>query len=842
MVVELKIDGHKVDMNQKGNIAATHSIADIEEPDSTAAGYTKSVEVPLMSNMRVFRFINELYSKEQFNNELHKAEYIVDGNTVMSGIAQIDKITYKFGSGHKLVGGSFHVSVIGAAFDWITNAKKQLNEIKGGETVKYNMENVYRNSIREEESLIKFFPVDRGAFWEENYNGDLVPRKKLDIRDYHPFFNVWETLCLIFSGYSVKSSMEDFLKKLYCSGYMPVNEDLSYIKEDNDFFIGTSAVEDEAKLLGFINASRPTIYDNIFDSWTDGDYHNDNGVISRLDPMIPQPQFTPTETAVVRMNMNLQYQTDIFNGIIGTPGQGVSDRTFLLKTPGECLFVDTVTLKIGGFEETIKLTLDQCVEAQEGRQGDRSYIRIPTSTEDKTYVVYFEYVDWQIAGEIIALTDTYTHIGKHKAGGQGGNWYVVDVPKKWSCTFPGIDMKNPLDIAEFFYFPIENGKVTFQLNNIMQNAYLLNKGEQYVIRTEFTNSKEYYFEGDKKQVRLWIGPETNIKPEFPNVIAQDYDVSIATIGGTGSQLDFLASIRQLFNLMYYTNPLSKEIFVEPRTRFYNMDRAEIVDWREKIDYAKEIVVEELGGDIGKSIKFSYADGNEVVQYYNWKNGTELGAYTTPLLNKTSDDTTEIVNTMFSPFILRNVSSIGMTIPQEERESTQNQINDIELEMTPIIGCFDGLSNRIAGEDVAQYSRYPQLVFQDVAKNINLGYEDIGGNSIVRGLRQFYEDNISAYNHGRRITMYLKLTPRDVEAIQFPNSQMQDFRAVYLLNFDGEDVPCLLEQIADYNPATGASTKCVFISDPHIKLTGDDLTVITYDDVAIGRNNTLTGYR
>ena len=71
--------------------------------------------------------------------------------------------------------------------------------------------------------------------------------------------------------------------------------------------------------------------------------------------------------------------------------------------------------------------------------------------------------------------------------------------------------------------------------------------------------------------------------------------------------------------------------------------------------------------------------------------------------------------------------------------------------------------------------------------------------------------------------------------------MQDFRAVYLLNFDGEDVPCLLESIEDYNPANGASTKCVFISDPHIKLTGDDLTVITYDGVAISRNNTVIGY-
>lgn len=844
MVVELKIDGHKVDINQKGNIAATHSIADIEEPDSTAAGYTKSVEVPLISNMRVLRFINELYSKEQFNNELHKAEYIVDGNTVMSGIAQIDKITYKFGSGHKLVGGSFHVSVIGAAFDWITNAKKQINELESAETVVYNMGEVYKNSIRGDESLIKFFPVDRGAFWEENYNGDLIPRKKLDIRDYHPFFNVWKTMCLILSGYTVKSSMEDFFKKLYCSGYMPVNEDLSYIKEDNDFYIGTSATE-EAELLGYINANRPTICDNIFDSWTDGDYHNDNGVISRLDPMIPQPQFTPTDTAVVRMNMNLQYQTDIFNGIIYHPGQGVKDPINLLKEAGECLFIDTVTLKIGGFEESIKLTLDQCVEAHEGRQGDKSHIRIPADSEDKTYVVYIEFAEWQIAGRMIAYTgypgSAWTHLGNHKAGGYG-NWYIVDVPQKWSCSFEGIQVNNPLDIAEFYYFPIENGKVTFQLNNIMQNAYLLNKDDKYVIRTEFTNSKEYAFQGDKKQVNFWIGSETNIKPEFPNVIAQDYDVSIATIGGTGSQLDFLASLRQLFNLMFYTNPLSKEVFIEPRPRFYNLDRAEIIDWREKIDYAKEIVVEELGSDIGKSIKFAYADGNEVVQYYNWKNGAELGAYTTLLRNKTSDDITEIVNTMFSPFLMRNVSSIGMMIPQEERESTQNQISDIELEMTPIIGCFDGLADRTAGEDIAQYPRYPQLVFQDAGNGINLGYEDIGGDSIVRGLRQYYEDNISAYNHGRRITMYLELTPRDIEAIQFPNRQMQDFRAVYLLNFDGEDVPCLLEQIADYNPATGASTKCVFISDPHIKLTGDDLTVITYDDVAIGRNNTLTGYR
>ena len=838
MVVELKIDGHKVDMNQKGNIAATHSIADIEEPDSTAVGYTKSVEVPLISNMRVFRFINERYSKEQFNNELHKAEYIVDGNTVMSGIAQIDKITYKFGSGHKLVGGSFHVSVIGAAFDWITNAKKQINELESAETVVYNMGEVYKNSISEDISLVKFFPVDRGAFWVENIDGDLIPRKILDIRDYHPFFNVWKTMCLILFEYTIKSSMEDFFKKLYCSGYMPVNEDLSYIKEENDFYIGTSATEDVPILLGMISPKKPTISANIYDLWDSDEYHNDKGVISS-PPISSTPHFHPTETATVRMQTNLHYKTQIVNGSTGYWND-------IMKEYGECLYVDEFRLYVNAQYERIILTLDKCVEAK-NRQGDIKNIFIPCDpNEAKTYVVYLEFASWQISGRIIfQCKGTYTDLGQHKAGGRG-NWYVITVPQGREGllgTFQGISMYDSIDVAEFYYFEIYDNLVTFNMDNVTRNAYTLTKGNTYPLWGQFACSREYGLTPDKIDgVQLWLCENNNIKPDFTNVIGLNDKVGISTIGGTGSQLDFLASLRQLFCLMYYTNPLTKEIHIEPRTRFYNRDRADIIDWRDKIDYLKEIEIEELGGDVGNALKLAYASGNEVVGYYNWKNRTELGAYRTPLLNKTADDTKEIVNGIFAPFLLRTVDSMGMTIPQDVRENDQKQIDDVELEMTPIVGYFGGVDDRTTGDDKKDYPRYPRLVFQDATKEINLGFEDINSTSVVRGLNQYYKDNISAYNYGRRITMYLKLTPQDIEAIQFPNREKQDFRAVFLLNFDGEDVPCLLEQIADYNPATGASTKCVFISDPHIKLTGDDLTVITYDDVAIGRNNTLTGYR
>lgn len=828
MAVELKIDGQKVDMNQKGNIAATHSIADIEEPDSTAAGYTKSVEIPLLSNMRVFRFTNELYSKEQFNNELHTAEYIVDGYTVMSGVAQIDKITYKFGSGHKLVGGSFHVSVIGAAFEWITNAKRQINELESAETVVYNMGEVYKNSIREDESLIKFFPVDRGAFWEEDYNGDKVVRKVLDMKDYHPFFNVWKTMCLIFSGYSVKSSMEDFLKRLYCSGYMPVNEDLSYIKEENDFKAGTSYDETYLHTV-----------DVAFDLFNDIDNKEkgyfQNGVLFPGTKAYPYSSFNPKNTLTEEYEINIHYRV----GIDPTSGK----PTCVLANYADTFLFGTD--RVGEYNNFLfehRFTVEESIE-----YADK--LISPAYIDDSVSFLVFSdlspaSISWSwIKFEITNKSRLDTLV--LRSSSIYGVWTIFsatsiegDVTRIYVSLLENGPWTNIADVpnAHITIVRLTRTALTFS-KTLRTSAFTLTPEDCHYFICKFKSSQSTQ---PISGFRLF--DDCSIRPDIGNYIGANKPVSISTVGGTNTQLDFLAALRQMFNLMFYTNPLAKEVFIEPRTRFYNLDRADIVDWREKIDYAKEIVVEELGADIGKAIKLAYADGNDVVQYYNWKIGTELGAYNQSLLNKTSDETKEIINDTFSPFLLRTVDSVGMTIPQETREDDQKLIDDVEIEMTPIVGYFAGVADRVAGDDKKDYPRYPQLVFQDAAKGINLGFEDIYTPLVVRGLNQYYKDNISVYNHGRRITMYLRLTPQDIEAIQLPNSQMQDFRAVYLLNFDGEDVPCLLEQIADYNPATGASTKCVFISDPHIKLTGDDLTVITYDDVAIGRNNTLTGYR
>lgn len=826
MKVELKIDGVKVQMDQNANIAVTHSIADIQEPDRSSAGYSKSVEVPLIPyNMRVFRFTNELYSKEQFNNELHTAEYLVDGNTVMSGIAQIDKITYKFGTWRKLIGGSFHVSVIGAAFEWITRAKRQMNELVSDETVKYAMQEVYDNSVQSDVSLIKFFPVDRGAFWKEE-GGVKVPRTYLELKDYHPFFNVWKAMGLIFSGYTVNSSMKDLFERLYCSGYIPEQEDLSYIKEENDFKGGTTHVGESVAHY----SDYAFFQIHLFDRWTseNGDYFvATDGIIQEWsDGTFANSIFCPTRETIVAFDIKLSY-----GSTVGKNGE----------------YIDT--FYFGAQSEKFTFSIQDSNEGKEKYYTDYPwwpirpkdnflfYLKLNNPSdvtgiyrvkEDENGSIIEETLIAPIKalGQYLYLPWLDSQSGRYCYKFKNGDY--VTFGKGWFTD-------------EFGAVQTTNGKINFNVT-LRTGSHLIPTGGRYALKTTFRASNSLGLNFGNKLV-LTIEDDSEITPVFGNDIAINEPVGISTVGGTNSQLDYIAALRQMFNLMFYTNPLTKEVFIEPRTRFYNPERSDIVDWRGKIDYSKEIEIEELGGDVGNALKLAYADGNEVVQYYNWKNRTELGAYKEALLNKTSDDTKEVVNGMFAPFLLRTVESVGMTILQEKREKTQDTIDDVELDITPVIGYFNDVVERTAGSDrVGKYSHYPQLIFKDASKAINLGFDDIDYMPTEYGLNQYYQDNISAYNVGRRITMYLKLEPQDVEAFQFPNRGMQDFRAVFLLNIDGEDVPCLLESIEDYNPASGASTKCVFISDPNMNLTGSDLTVITYDDVAIGRNNTLLGYK
>ena len=102
--------------------------------------------------------------------------------------------------------------------------------------------------------------------------------------------------------------------------------------------------------------------------------------------------------------------------------------------------------------------------------------------------------------------------------------------------------------------------------------------------------------------------------------------------------------------------------------------------------------------------------------------------------------------------------------------------------------------------------YPFLAFHSPEQGWTLGFENRDG---VVGLHSYWDSTVDTLSHARRVTLYLHLTPTDVEPLAMPDRLANDFRALYRLTIDGEPALYRLEEVCDYNPEQ-ASVKCKFV--------------------------------
>jgi uncharacterized repeat protein (TIGR02543 family) len=213
-----------------------------------------------------------------------------------------------------------------------------------------------------------------------------------------------------------------------------------------------------------------------------------------------------------------------------------------------------------------------------------------------------------------------------------------------------------------------------------------------------------------------------------------------------------------------------------------IDPNRITDWSNKIDYSKEIIIQELGNDTGISLKLAYAAGNEVVDKYSRKNKVEYGSYKVDLENKTINEGTELINNIFHANLLHENALPGYDLIQVAFDS-EKTVDELEYNIDETI-CEIA---EIAGTG---NKKYPLALFKN--KNINLAFDDLLFNdTAIKGLRENYEYNIAMYNYGRRITCYIYLTPKDIESVLFPNDSYRDFRGLFKLKINGEELFCRL---------------------------------------------------
>ena len=316
-------------------------------------------------------------------------------------------------------------------------------------------------------------------------------------------------------------------------------------------------------------------------------------------------------------------------------------------------------------------------------------------------------------------------------------------------------------------------------------------------------------------------------------LGESYDVN--KMLPSKKQSDFIKGVAGLANLQFHTDAASRQVFVEPYDHFFH-PKSQALDWSDKIDTMKG-VSDEFIHDIKKNITVSYADGDNITDRFEKKNGYQFGSYeATDTTGTFYDGDFEIKNQFFQPTFMiyegdyvqsdvskapltpvywDNYSSVTPSLFHERPDKTFDTGSRVLIYKKEVFTSghgFDSVGTTLGGSPTF-YSTYGRAVFTDWDKpttTINDGFQDVNlnlaytsytsGSDTIHGLyKNYYSKMVEQLKQRPRIkTAYFRLLPTDV--MNF------DFRSLVYI----KGLYYRVNKIVDYKPHRNESTKVELI--------------------------------
>lgn len=795
------IDNQEIDLPQESQIAISLSIASITEIETGRTGYSKTIRIPLTTrNGHILGNSAELHSPEMFNQQHHTARIETDGCTIIEGVPMISRYE------QDTDGSTWcQINIIGAGKEWVKLAAEQMfNEIEIPFETTISATTVYQSWSWEHP--VRFFPVQRDRFTLPSTTIQQSVRM-LTFRDYHPFLHVKSLLEQIVkqAGYTIESQFftSDFFNSLYMSGAYP-EKDTGLLLERMGFltkrFHTTEATADR---FGRVYADPLTTLNtigNIVDSadpneTQDGktlsEVYNHNNAFRQIDGRIA---FCPIEKVAVGFEYNLKYKSDY----------QIASRTEL-----KCFN----RIYLDDDNERVFKVLNQYEDRRPEYQDNRGYLLIVFDHVDgNNYRFTYDLItnpeadlnNLQPSDYETVTLKTFNSRSTDIATQLNAN---ITNPQLWILSNDGTYTIYDKDWALYDGYVSETGQIDISVK--LQSA-----------ASEVLPSQPHYFDliyfgGADPGMKITLSNEISVRPLFNPHPCEGTTISFADVGAHQiRQIEFINAIKQLFNLYFYTDTLSKTIFIEPREQFYTQ---QLVDWSEKTDLQKPIHIEELGADLSQEFVLRYQSGDGSVARWDSANKEILGLWSAQILNQFAAEGAE---TYYNPLFTASLNQTGSypdapsaSLVQAGNRDKLGDATDTEsLNFPAKIVRFNGIQTLPSGESWGwplYTAQFPLIAFHHTGTNpFTLCFEDRDG---LQGLHSYYDQNIELYNNGRRITLYLDLTPEEIEPFMLPNDLCQDFRALFKLKINGEEIYCRLEEIVDYQPQRTGSTKCIFIT-------------------------------
>ncbi len=785
-MTELFIDNQLADIDSHTEISVSLAAPLVGSSPLGRAGYSKTITIPATARNRgLMGGAEEPLASVRHNHALHSARIEVDGCTILQGGLRLSEASR--GGGEERYG--FHI--VGEAREWVEGAKVALAELMPEWSATLDKQTI-RSSWTTPIGPVMFLPLDYG---EAEGNPNFYNR--ILTESFHPFLHVATLLRAIFAeaGYVVESEFvaSPLFESLYMSGRWSERRTEGW-GEAMDFLAlrGENSPRVECDALGYVHADPLNAFSSVGNhvDLPDGSGGSFNGGALALDEL-GRLRFTPTTSLPVAFEHHLRLRTD-----------------FVLQSREQ----------LRGFTH---LYFDAADQVEIPLRNPYVDLRGGELTAGYNYtLVIFEPIEGA----------RYTLRGEEPLGGGAAG----SVRRTLTSTSSRVTTFNHSHSS-----PISSLTLTMELDGVEyspQGDWAVYAGEvaergetllEVTLRTaprRVTPDKPFLFQqlsfgGGREGMTLTLLKGTSTRPILvPHPIEGDtlHWSDVANFEGV-SGLELIHALQELFDLRIYTDPQLRRVYIEPMGSFADPDV--VVDLSDALLSSQPIHIEELGSGC-RLHTLCYRGGDAAADEISLQEGEEYGCHTESMANVHAKEPQHVArNSLFAPSVSR--SGVFATAPSARiiaaRPSETKGPSSVALRtFVPKIVAYRGRRTLPAGESwsylTEEWGDYPLAVFYDdgvdsAEEPLSLLYGERGG---VEGLARFFRTGFEMLNHSRRISLHLHLRPEQVEQMVSPNSSKHDFRAHYLIRVGDEKVLCRLEEIADYNPASGVA-RATFIT-------------------------------
>ena len=770
------IDGTECDVSPESlkKLPLNFDVERLRDVEGSRSGRSLTITLPATSrNNALLGSSRNLYNGERFNTSHHLLRIEQGGVTIFEGTAHLLSTEVREGGC-----GGYTLRATDGGGDWVEAlASTSLADLEIDFSSRLTPQNIA--STWEGHQEVAFLPISRNNF-ERHYSSesDVVAERVMLTDDYFPFLSVAAMVRKMFErcGYTLRSNFFDteFASSLYMSGDY-TRSDTSAVRDKCDFFARRSTpVTATADYTGRVYAS------------TSFATHTVGAVVDTANPtafdsegVLMSETFSMGGSFVMDATRNIGFRPSV-SAKVGFVLHAEYTTDYKILSRDKFVGFDTIE-GMDGVRIEYALT-NTFKDRRRELEANRSYrVIIFDHNDEYEYSLVERGADaeytmgqWSSRSALVSTEATMEPLS------------LMLYSRKKST---GLWRKYSGDWALYDGYVTESGKVDVEVD--------VRFPPQEVVAGNVLMLDDFWFGGAEQGMSLTLGIGTTLRPYFTTVVGYGSELTFADIAPRGiSSLELLGALGDMFNLVFYTDSKSREVYIEPLEEFY--DTTKVFDLTSRIDTSQGATLADAGVGKAQDTLLAYIEADLASHELSLEEGKKLGVWSfhNPLYGTTLSTRT-IGRRLFTTSC--NISNVVGSAPS----ASIVRVGDVGADevradepFTPHIVYYKGLQPLPSGEYWGTNSKiesYPYATFFD--GEVNLCYEERDG---VEGLARYYKPMLHRECNRELLALDLILSPAEIIDLFTVDDRNSSVRTLFRFSILGESSLFRLSKVTDWD--------------------------------------------